>query len=1501
MNITTIVQNGLSARLFAGITIVSLLLSAFPVAFFVANAAGVSISPISHDVAAVTTLVSSADTTGLENITLSFTYDAEFLDNSDEFIYGWREAGGSDNQLGSVAGANEGVVGDESGTVTAVALGTGADNLANLEIYFTNTGTATTDETVFVTSISLDGDAIAPAACTGDSFETGDNTDPVQNTDSGEYFTTIQNAIDDCDTVGGHTIEVTAGTYNEAVVVDKSVALHGPNHAISAVTGARVAEAVITEHLRTNVATGVEVSGFEFTGVQTTSFTIYVIGDSEGFTFKNNRFIDNEMVAIKTPETGVAKDLTIEGNLISGVTEFPQSGIFLGGVSGDSVVTGNKIIDTAYGGIVVSTADGLLIADNEIVNVPQQGIQLAIDIGDVTIQNNVITDANTDQVTDKGAIRLYGSDVTGAVLITNNTISGGHNGIAIKDGQDLTGKDITIVDNDVLAPNTGVQIYNGGTGELDAENNWWGVDTGIQSSGGAGTLDADPFLCGSFGSSPAVSVNGSCLPAETATVSATKIVCEYEAELPNWGTNGTGPTVIDATTAAVWLANKKIEDPLTSCRAVTDWEFQWAPSGTSIPGDYNKVTGPAAGWNTFTETVDVPLSAIGKKNLGLREVLQTDYVPFGRNNPVSAEFYCGNDVVGYDNLEYINKPVADETYHCVGFNAEKLGEPGPRVGISTSKIVCDFEGELPNWGAKEVGPAVVTATTATDWLAANSNTSCRLVDDWEFEWSDNSVSAPNSYNSFVGPAAGWNTFSGFTVVPMSALNGGNLEFREVLKPDSLKFGGKKDVSPEFYCGNDGLNYDNLERVNHPEENEIYHCVAWNPLELGNPPVVVSEVTMCKLDQDDNQLAGWTLMLQGDEIGTYQVPANSPAGVDTAVLQGGASHIVLAEGTWDNNRGPLNIVDAEYSTEDNWVSSIMDGFTGFGTDILELFVGGTNGDWGAYNSSHQYVQTYVPGVTGPVNLAINDTNYVDNTGSLNASVFTGFAGITEANGCVTFTDVPYGDYQVAELKQDGWRNLSGLVSVTVDDETHQFDVVNTDALPPLVTSCSFVSDIALKNTPSQSNVAGNLTSFALNDNLYTSGDEFDLFVSGDTNADAPYKDEVVMERTADGLRVFFYGTGKSGPVTEFSGSFKLNGVDLSNVMIKADSQPNEANGAWPDRFAVDPTTGEVTFTLYTNSSNDSFVISGLTQDCGIITPDPDPTPITISGTKSTITDGQTAVLASGWVMELKDENGLVVATTSTGADGAYSFSEAPGIYEVHEVMQSPFTQFSVTALGGTTNTGNLAEYCEFNTMPLLATDDNNDDSSYQNLDSRVYSCDFVNQTTTTGGEVDNGPGEVDLTPQRTSRSTGGGTRIASRTLAAPTPAPLVLGAATSQCPFLVDYMQMGASNDPMEVMKLQLFLNIFKDMFGGTENPVTGTFGATTDANVKALQTHFKTEILDPWYNLGIVPHNRPTGFVYKTTLWKINSIVCPDYAVLPEFAGETLNSNTDIDAAPIKD
>jgi hypothetical protein len=101
------------------------------------------------------------------------------------------------------------------------------------------------------------------------------------------------------------------------------------------------------------------------------------------------------------------------------------------------------------------------------------------------------------------------------------------------------------------------------------------------------------------------------------------------------------------------------------------------------------------------------------------------------------------------------------------------------------------------------------------------------------------------------------------------------------------------------------------------------------------------------------------------------------------------------------------------------------------------------------------------------------------------------------------------------------------------------------------------------------------------------------------------------------------------------------------------------------------------------------------------------------------------------------------------------------------------------------------------------------------------------------------------------------------------------------------MQKAWDNDRFEVTKLQLFLNLF---IGTTT--ITGIFDDATEARVIEFQELYRSEILDPWFERGIVPHNRPTGFVYKTTRWKINDIICPGFEPYPSFDGETLTSNT---------
>ena len=62
----------------------------------------------------------------------------------------------------------------------------------------------------------------------------------------------------------------------------------------------------------------------------------------------------------------------------------------------------------------------------------------------------------------------------------------------------------------------------------------------------------------------------------TVHVTATKVVCDKESDLPNWGL---GADDINSHTASHWVAQHH------SCHLVSGWKFQYAGSNASDPGD----------------------------------------------------------------------------------------------------------------------------------------------------------------------------------------------------------------------------------------------------------------------------------------------------------------------------------------------------------------------------------------------------------------------------------------------------------------------------------------------------------------------------------------------------------------------------------------------------------------------------------------------------------------------------------------------------------------------------------------------------------------------------------------------------------------------------------------------------------------------------------------------------------------------------------------------------
>lgn len=161
------------------------------------------------------------------------------------------------------------------------------------------------------------------------------------------------------------------------------------------------------------------------------------------------------------------------------------------------------------------------------------------------------------------------------------------------------------------------------------------------------------------------------------TIVATKVVCDTEADLPNWGTGGPD---ITADTAYTFLTNSN-----GKCHAQPDWEFEYGPKNSGNPGD--AYVGRANGSYAVMGPTDVSGVATAlitdlsgyNGTIEVREVLQTGYLPFsygpsgGNSNNVSAEFYCSDDVLNYDNWDWINNPQYGQTYYCVAFNALNSG------------------------------------------------------------------------------------------------------------------------------------------------------------------------------------------------------------------------------------------------------------------------------------------------------------------------------------------------------------------------------------------------------------------------------------------------------------------------------------------------------------------------------------------------------------------------------------------------------------------------------------------------------------------------------------------------------------------------------------------------------------------------------------------------------------------------------------------------------------
>lgn len=239
----------------------------------------------------------------------------------------------------------------------------------------------------------------------------------INNIDTGETFNTIQQAIDDSDTVAGNTIEIEPGTYRENLIFNKAVTLMGPN----AYDGERTDEATIVGQITVLVG-GVTIDGLTITNP-----------DYSGPSIKG--------VQVYGSGAGIS-DITVKHNIFT------------------DIVNGSAT-KGAYGVLVQGPVSGVEISNNRFDNITSGGWAHAVE---VTTANGVAT-SPTD-------ISVIGNSFSG----TTDTSGTDQRDFSVSgNGTDTANaSEITFRGNSISGT-----VQNTDTAHVfDATANWWGEGTG---------------------------------------------------------------------------------------------------------------------------------------------------------------------------------------------------------------------------------------------------------------------------------------------------------------------------------------------------------------------------------------------------------------------------------------------------------------------------------------------------------------------------------------------------------------------------------------------------------------------------------------------------------------------------------------------------------------------------------------------------------------------------------------------------------------------------------------------------------------------------------------------------------------------------------------------------------------------------------------------------------------------------------------------------------------
>ncbi|MBL7772756.1 MAG: right-handed parallel beta-helix repeat-containing protein, partial [Chitinophagaceae bacterium] len=216
--------------------------------------------------------------------------------------------------------------------------------------------------------------------------------------------------------MNGHTITVDAGLYAENIIVTKELSIFGPNEAIDACSGSRVAEAVLTTAVSDIGGSG----AYSIIDVQASNVSI------KGFT------IDGDNTSITS---GFTSTTAADIDIATGITRY---------VPGDNIVISNNIIKNVsyfavelYDYPVATPSSGNVVSNNKILDLGTYDAGSGIDYwgGGIILYNNQYAQVENNCMTNvrlgiqTGNFSLANPGASAYQSISNNSIESRRVGI----------------------------------------------------------------------------------------------------------------------------------------------------------------------------------------------------------------------------------------------------------------------------------------------------------------------------------------------------------------------------------------------------------------------------------------------------------------------------------------------------------------------------------------------------------------------------------------------------------------------------------------------------------------------------------------------------------------------------------------------------------------------------------------------------------------------------------------------------------------------------------------------------------------------------------------------------------------------------------------------------------------------------------------------------------------------------------------------------------------